>query len=264
MECPRACPSTCAAAVAAARVVHRSATEISTHGCLFPSLDLMIDQPLPSLPLPPPEERAGRRLRALGTAALVVVGLLGGYFVTLPLVTSALWVSGSYLLFGDEGLEHVASTLTAHEDVPGPDQPPAAPPATQDDDGAAAAALHFLATYEHGYLSSDPAGIEALSTSQCVRCTFATDALHRADERDVRFLGTHFEPTAVTVTSFTPERAVVHLSVTTSDAVADLGGGDLRDLGGGDTEDDLVLVWQGDRWLVDSVDGGLWAPGLQP
>jgi hypothetical protein len=25
-----------------------------------------------------------------------------------------------------------------------------------------------------------------------------------------------------------------------------------------------VLVWAEDRWKVDSVDGGLWAPGLEP
>ncbi|MEH3078156.1 MAG: DUF6318 family protein [Quadrisphaera sp.] len=220
----------------------------------------MIDQRLPPLPRSSPEGPAHRRFSRVGTVVLVVLGLLGGFFITLPTAWSVMWVSGSYLFLGDGGLEHALETLGPREELPDAGPPPRAPVATQDAEGAAAAARSFVASYEYAYLSGDPAWIEEVSTPRCATCASAVAALTLADEGGYRFFMMDFRPTAVTVTSFTPERAVVHLSVTTADAVLSTGGTSFADLGGGNVENDVVLVWQEDRWLVDSLDGGLWAP----
>nr|WP_255479597.1 DUF6318 family protein [Quadrisphaera sp. RL12-1S] len=141
-------------------------------------------------------------------------------------------------------MEHVAQTVQAHEELPAPGPPPTAPVARRDAEGAAEAARYFVASYEYGYTSGDPAWIEELSTPQCATCASAVRAIDLVDQRGGRFLMMDFEPTAVTVTSFTPERAAVHLSVAISDAAMSTSDGGIAELGGGNVENDVVLVWQ--------------------
>ncbi|PWJ46847.1 hypothetical protein SAMN06264364_1452 [Quadrisphaera granulorum] len=220
----------------------------------------MIDNRLPPLPSSAPQGRERRWLRRLGITALVVVGLAGGLFVTLPIVVSVLWVSGSYLFLGDKGAEHAIDVLASHEELPDPGPPPTVPEATDDAEGAAAAARFLVASFEYGYQTNDPAWIESVSTPNCVVCAGATAALKSVRAQDAHFYELHLHPTAVTVTSATPERAVAHLSVTASDFVVALDTGEIADLRGGVRETDVVLVWAGDRWRADSLQGDLWAP----